>query len=228
MAVKKIYSFFGSPGAGKGTLAQLCAQNLNFEILSVGSLCRQQVLLNTDIGKKIDKALKCNSLIDDKLILSMVNDWVLSNLMSTEVLILDGFPRTIMQVDLFKSFLNRYLPVVEFLIFDFEISQKLAFKRVNARLICSNINCFKIALQSEVGSICKFCGSGLEKRADDNERILNNRLEKFFRHKRKLLSYYLDIGLPVEILNVENKNINELFNYFAKKYCGTKKGLIGG
>lgn len=229
MAVKKIFSFFGPPGAGKGTLAQLCARKMNFEILSVGNLCRQQVLLKTDIGKRINSYLLSNNLIDDELIVNMVNDWVLSQSNNISNLILDGFPRTISQFNLFKAFINKFLPEIDFFVFNFDINSKKAFKRTLNRLVCTNINCCYVTSESLCRNnhrVCKFCGSILKKRNDDSHLMLKKRIDKFFRHKDKLLSYYKHIGQPVEVLRIEDQNINGIYAYFVDICCKNDKVAI--
>ena len=221
MAVKKIFSFFGSPGAGKGTLAQSCAEKLNFEILSVGNLCRQQILLKTDIGKKIEESLNRNSLISDELIVNMVNDWVLSRNNTAETLILDGFPRTTLQVKLFNDFLNRFLPKVQFLVINFEILRDIAFKRALQRLTCLNLDCLSVCSsnsEAEGKQRCLLCGSKAEKRKDDTPDNLEKRFDKFPEYKEELLSFYKKIGQPVENFDIEDKNIEDVFNYFVKTF----------
>lgn len=230
MVVKSIFSFFGPPGAGKGTLAQNCAELLDFEILSVGNLCRQQILLKTDIGKRVKKFLDDSHLIADELIAHMVNDWVLSKIQIKDVLILDGFPRTKQQVELFKSFLNRFLPEIKFVVFNFDISKEISFKRCLQRLTCTNIDCFVSSsnyLSTNNKMRCGFCGSMLKKRKDDYFSNLSVRLDKFFKHKDKLLNFYKEIGQLVEFLDIDEKTTIEVFDYFVKKCVIKDKKTTG-
>lgn len=228
MAVKKIFSFFGSPGSGKGTLAQSCAEKLNFEILSVGNLCRKQILLKTDVGNKIEESLRSNCLIPDQLIVDMVSDWVLSKIPKSNILILDGFPRTILQVKIFNSFLKRNLPKILFLVINFRISRDLAFKRALRRRICLNQDCLFISsndLMSKDITRCNVCGSSVDKRIDDTNKNLEKRFEKFPEYKKELLSFYTKIGQKVVDLNIEDKNASDVYDYFLDKFLMQHKNI---
>lgn len=219
MAVK-IYSFFGPPGSGKGTLAQFSAQKMNFEILSVGNLCRKLIAFNFDLGKEIKRYLDSESLIPDELIVNMVNDWVLSKVDSSNNLILDGFPRNIVQAELFLKFLNKYLPTAEFNVINFELSQDLALNRVLGRLMCLNSSCLYVctSFNREVDNkVCNFCGAFVEKRKGDDLNILRKRFNKFSIFSQRLLKFYHEANVLVKNLNVENKKATEVFCYFRDK-----------
>ncbi len=226
MAVKKIFSFFGSPGAGKGTLAQNCAEKLNFEILSVGNLCRKQILLQTDVGNKIEESLRKNCLIPDQLIVDMVSDWILSKSAKADILILDGFPRTILQVKLFNSFLKRNLPKILFLVINFKIPRDLALKRTLQRRTCVNQDCLFICsdnFESKDVTRCNICGSSVEKRIDDTNENLEKRFEKFPEYEKELLNFYAKIGQQVKDLNIENKNASDVYDCFLDKFLMNMK-----
>lgn len=113
MVVKKIYSFLIA-GASEGTSAQGYAEKLNFEILSVGNLCRQQVLLKQTLVKKIQESLDFDFLIFDELLVNLFIDRVFSKKNAEQTLILDGLSRIILQVKFFNNFLNRFYQIFSF------------------------------------------------------------------------------------------------------------------
>ena len=96
-SVKDIYIFVGPPGSGKGSLSHLCKKNLGWAHLSTGNLCRQHIARMTDIGLKIDHAIKSGKLIDDELMIDMVASWIQEATELSSGIILDGFPRTVAQ-----------------------------------------------------------------------------------------------------------------------------------
>jgi len=91
---KIIFSFFGPPGSGKGTLAERLSKELKFEVLSTGNLCRKHVSLQTDLGKQLDTYLKKGQLIPDDLITQLVKEWLEPKIQHQASIILDGYPRT--------------------------------------------------------------------------------------------------------------------------------------
>src|SRR5271170_593774 len=93
-AKKIIFSFFGAPGSGKGTLAERAARDLKFEVLSTGNLCRKHISQQTELGKKLDLYVKKGQLIPDELITLMVKEWLELAIQREVPIILDGYPRT--------------------------------------------------------------------------------------------------------------------------------------
>jgi len=109
MDPRSLYLFFGAPGSGKGTLSKQCTERLRFEQLSTGNLLREHVAHGSEVGKKIDLALKSGKLIDDSLITTMVIDWLGKAGSKRDHIILDGYPRTVdsSQKPLISSFSNK-------------------------------------------------------------------------------------------------------------------------
>src|ERR1700722_17255958 len=113
MMARKLYIFLGAPGSGKGSLAARCAQELGWYPLSTGNLCRYHIGARTPQGLEMDLAIKSGKLVSDDLIGGMVLDW-LSHDTNNCAIILDGFPRTIVQARLLEDYLqkqaaNRYV-----------------------------------------------------------------------------------------------------------------------
>ena len=107
---KIIFSFFGPPGSGKGTLAERAARELNFEVLSTGNLCRKHIAQKTALGEKLDFYVKKGQLIPDELITLMVKEWLESTLEAQVPIILDGYPRTKGQASHFLEMLPVIAP----------------------------------------------------------------------------------------------------------------------
>ena len=115
---RTIYSFFGPPGSGKGTLAQKLVSRNNFQMLSTGNLCRQHVAQETAFGKMLDGYVKQGHLIPDALVTDMVIDWITTQSDKESPIILDGFPRTKGQAELFLAFVKQ-TPDVDFSVISF-------------------------------------------------------------------------------------------------------------
>lgn len=108
--IKKYNSIllFGPPGTGKGTQAKLLAQTGKYFHFSTGDMFRN-LNLKTKTGTEINNLMGKGELISDKLTLKLFDD-TLQNCVrnkrydpQTQVLILDGIPRTLIQAELIKN-----------------------------------------------------------------------------------------------------------------------------
>ena len=94
---------FGAPGSGKGTQSKFLAEHYGIEHISTGDLLRKEVARSSEMGHKIEALISRGNLVPDELILKMLFDHI-NNIKDYKGLILDGFPRTIVQTEeLFKE-----------------------------------------------------------------------------------------------------------------------------
>ncbi|MCL4361127.1 nucleoside monophosphate kinase [Candidatus Dependentiae bacterium] len=220
----QIFIFIGPPGAGKGTLSQLCVHKLGWIQLSTGNLCRKHIALQTNIGKQIDFAIKSGKLIDDSLMTSMVIDWLINQVDLLDLkknIILDGFPRTLEQAKLFHNVLMENSKLqTKITVVRLAIDDTIVISRLMGRSICKNNDCQKVySLYSEAGlaprvqGSCDDCSSPLIKRADDEEPAVKDRLISYHRHANDLINFYQNIGGYKGELNV-NQSLEQVFNQF--------------
>lgn len=216
-----VFSFLGAPGSGKGTLAKLCSEELGFEVLSTGDLCRDHVKLNTELGKRLKKILDAGQLVPDDLMGKMVKGWLFKRISLKNPIVFDGFPRTVGQakflVDLLKSDRLRF----KFKVVAFRILDSTIINRLGSRIVCSNKNCGAIysflsgsSLKPKKEGICDICASSLIKRDDDKEEVIKERLKVYNSHEGELLDYYKSIGQSVEFLDIEGLSPQEIFGKF--------------
>ena len=86
----------GPPGVGKGTQAALAARAEDWMHLSTGDLLRAEVASGTALGREADGYMSRGDLVPDELMVAMVAARV-AKVAAGEVLLLDGFPRTLPQ-----------------------------------------------------------------------------------------------------------------------------------
>lgn len=218
----KIYSFFGPPGTGKGTVAQKCAKDLDYIMLSTGDLSRKHIQEGTDLGVMLQEYVNKGQLIPDDLITQMVFDWLKSKIVEKKPIILDGFPRTKGQASLLiealksdPDFSNSIFKVVNFDLIEEEI-----IKRISSRITCSNKECQEVyntivKVPTETG-ICDLCGSPLSRRPDDDPAIVRERLKVFARFKDDLLGFYHDVGQTVIHFAIPEGPPETVFKMFSK------------
>lgn len=212
--------FLGAPGAGKGTLAERCVQELGFVQLSTGNLCRMHIADQTEIGRQIDLIIKSGKLVSDSLIVAMVADWFTNQTGDISTIILDGFPRTVAQAEALKKLFEEKLPAVKLSVVKLEISDEAVVARLCSRVVCENKACQAVyslvqgaALAPVKTGICDMCGCALVVRADDAEDSVRRRLQVYHQHENALLDFYGSIQQPIIRLNVE-KPLEEVFSDF--------------
>jgi adenylate kinase len=88
----------GPPGSGKGTQAERISERLGIVAISTGDIFRANVKSGTPLGVEAGKYLDAGNLVPDSVTNGMVRDR-LSETDAEEGFLLDGYPRTIEQVD---------------------------------------------------------------------------------------------------------------------------------
>jgi len=106
---------FGAPGSGKGTQAQLLANDKKYFHFSTGNMFRAlrktPELASSELGKRILTLIDGGNYVPDQetvdLFRSNLQDLKNKGILTLEtILLLDGIPRTIPQVSLINDFIN--------------------------------------------------------------------------------------------------------------------------
>lgn len=219
---KEIFVFIGPPGAGKGSLSTLCTQHFNWMQLSTGNLCRKHIQEQTAIGKEIAFAIKSGKLISDDLVNSMVEQWLTSNIEQVSSLILDGYPRVVMQAQIFDTLLRKRFPHVTLHVIKLSIPDERVVERLTCRLICQNSSCQAIyskvegsVLRPAQEMVCDRCKGPLGQRDDDAASAVRERLIIYHHHTNQLLDYYRAKNQAILELDVADP-LPKVFERFAK------------
>jgi adenylate kinase len=124
----KIVIIFGPPGVGKGTQAELIAKELGYEHFSTGKLLRNEITKGSDLGKEVAKKINSGNFAPDDLMLKII-DLHLTEKKELPGIILDGFPRTLPQAELFEPLLKkrkiREIKVINLIANDEELIKRL-------------------------------------------------------------------------------------------------------
>lgn len=200
----------GAPGTGKGTVAGILTQKLGVPQVSTGDIFRKHIKEQTELGKLADKYISKGHLVPDDVTIDLVK----SRLQEDDVkdgIILDGFPRTVVQAEALDKMLAEQGRKVDMVV-NLTTPKEEIIERITNRRICSNPECktiYNLILNPpKVEGICDKCGSELVQRKDDNRETVEARFENYLEVTSPLVEYYTKKGnLRTELVS---KDINRL------------------
>ena len=202
----------GPPGAGKGTQAKKLAERLGLPHISTGDILRQNVKLDTDLGKQAKGIMDKGLLVPDDLVAQML-DQRFNNPDIKKGFILDGYPRTLPQAYALDEILAAKGLAVDLVVY-LDTSDAVIIKRLTGRLVCSKCGAnFHVAnMPPKVKGVCDSCGGSLYQRSDDVETTVRKRLEvykqqvasliEYYKKAKKLQSLNADLGAPVVLQQI--------------------------
>jgi len=188
----------GPPGAGKGTQAVLLSGALKVPHISTGDIFRSNIKQQTELGKKVSDILASGGLVPDDLTCEIVKDRLTQDDCQNGF-IMDGFPRTLPQAEMFEEMLkakNRKIDAVINIVVDDDV----IVKRMSGRRMCSCGKVYHITSNPpKQEGICDACGSALYIRDDDREETVLRRLKTYHDQTSPLIDFYSKRGLILEV-----------------------------
>ncbi|HET7533082.1 MAG TPA: adenylate kinase [Nocardioidaceae bacterium] len=162
----------GPPGAGKGTQAKVVSGRLGIPAVSTGDIFRANVSEGTPLGVEAKRYMDAGDYVPDEVTNGMVRDR-LAQADATGGFLLDGYPRTVAQVEELDSMLadagTSLDAVVVLTVDDEELIQRLLHR------------------------------AETEGRTDDTEDVIRHRQEVYNQQTAPLLAVYADRGMLVEV-----------------------------
>ncbi|QUY63715.1 adenylate kinase [Gulosibacter molinativorax] len=161
----------GAPGAGKGTQATGLAEAYGVPAISTGDIFRANIKNGTELGKRVQEITAQGQLVPD----SLTNDLISDRLSQADVepgFLLDGYPRTVGQVEFLTSLLgdDAAIDAVVQLVTDTDAVVERLLKRAQ-----------------EQG------------RVDDTEEIIRHRQEVYQAETAPVIDVYAARGVVVEV-----------------------------
>ena len=126
--------------------------------------------------------------------------------------ILDGFPRTIPQAEMFVSICP------EVAVVNFQAEDELVIKRLSTRRVCRNCgaNYNVLTLPPKKEGVCDKCGGEIYQRDDDKQESILHRMEVYREQTEPLIKFYTEMG---KIYNFDSAiETNELLKEFKKVF----------
>lgn len=191
--------FLGPPGCGKGTQAKMLAKKLNINQVSTGDLLREEVSLQTDLGREVTSFISSGGLVPDYIVIDIIKKRLQER--CSNGFIFDGFPRNVEQAKELDKILISIKKKID-AVFDLHVPKEVLIKRILGRFSCKSCgeiynNYFKA---SKISGICDKCNSkDFESRGDDNEEVIKKRLQVYSDSTSKLTDYYKKNDLLVTI-----------------------------
>jgi len=163
----------GPQGSGKGTQARLLADSLGLYYFETGDYLREIAKKDAHINEIVNKK---GELIPDEEIFSLVSRFLTQKLPNLDNFILDGYPRSLKQYELIKSWLSGKGKKINWAIY-LSLSKEESLTRITARRTCAKCDRVYnlITNPPPTPEVCE-CGGRLRQRQDDTLEIVQNRL----------------------------------------------------
>ncbi|MGB3290842.1 MAG: adenylate kinase [Burkholderiaceae bacterium] len=176
----------GPPGAGKGTQAAFITEKFGIPQISTGDMLRAAVKAQTPLGLEAKKIMDSGGLVSDDIIIGLVRDR-LTQPDCKDGYLFDGFPRTIPQADALKT---AHIPldfVVEIVVPEENIIERMSGRRVHPASGRSYHTTFNPPRTPGKDDLT---GEPLVQRDDDREETVKHRLSVYREQTRPLVDYY--------------------------------------
>ncbi len=176
----------GPPGAGKGTQAAFITEKFGIPQISTGDMLRAAVKAQTPLGLEAKKIMDTGGLVSDDIIIGLVRDR-LQQPDCQHGYLFDGFPRTIPQADALKNANISLDFVVEIVVPEENIIERMSGRRVHPASGRSYHTTFN---PPKTPGIDDITGEPLVQRDDDREETVSHRLSVYREQTRPLVDYY--------------------------------------
>lgn len=170
MSVRMV--LLGPPGAGKGTQAARISERLNIPAISTGDIFRKNIAEGTELGKAAKSYIDKGEYVPNEVTNGLVRDRLHWD-DAVEGFLLDGYPRTLDQVEELERMLD-----ADGLSLDVAVEITADTEEIVKRLL-------KRATE--------------QNRADDTEPVIRHRMEVYTAQTQSLVDVYRDMGLLVQV-----------------------------
>jgi len=189
----------GAPGAGKGTQAPALAARLGIPVLGSGDLLRAAVADHTALGREADRYMSRGQLVPDETIVRVFLDR-LGAADAVDGAILDGFPRTKVQVEALDKALAQAGRRVDLAGYVEVPLEDLVTRMANRRICLANGHVYNLVSNPpELDGICDLDGSDLVQRSDDEESTVRARMAQQVPPLLEVVEHYRANGVLVSV-----------------------------
>jgi adenylate kinase len=123
---------FGPPGSGKGTQSALIVEKFKLRHLSTGDILREEISRKTELGKVAESYISNGQLVPDKMIIDILLKSIQNDDRKSNGIILDGFPRTLVQAQALEEILEEHNRRISVLI-EIHLDDNVLIERLTKR-----------------------------------------------------------------------------------------------
>jgi len=189
----------GPPGSGKGTQAQNITREYGYVQLSTGDMLRAACSSGSKIGLELKAVMDSGNLVSDEIVIAIVEARIFQNDCRAGYM-LDGFPRNKVQAKKLDAMLagqNQQIDMVLRLLVDDEVVvRRIAGRRFHVESGRSYHVEFN---PPEIDGKDDLTCESLTQRADDNEEVVQSRLNIYREQTEPLVKYYEEKGILVSL-----------------------------
>lgn len=220
--------FLGAPGSGKGTQTILTAEKFKLLRMEMSKFLERH-LAHAKPGEKI-VANGTDYFVEDQMkrrqkgflmeaaVVSKILEQELKILIERgENIILDGFPRSIEQMEFVMGFIDKEIGKDHMLVFYLDVGEESSLQRNSHRRICELMRHPILSHpDTERLTICPLDGSRLVRRVlEDDPEIIKVRLQEFRKQTLPLLDYFEENGVAIHRINGE-QSVADVFGEISK------------
>lgn len=174
----------GPPGSGKGTQARaLNERHPGWIQISTGDLFRAEIASGSKLGLSVKDIMAQGKLVSDEVTCEVFKSQVQGVIArpTTEVLLLDGFPRTQVQTQFLINFIEGEPSLSSMALIEFRIREETVVSRVADRVVNPRTGrvYHKVMNPPKVAGICDQDGQPLIQREDDKPETIRARFKLY-------------------------------------------------
>ncbi len=188
------FLMFGAPMAGKGTLANMLNEKYSIPTVSMGDILRESIARGDKEGVLAKSYMDKGVMVPTEVVCAMIKN----RLAQPDVakgFILDGFPRTPDQLDIFVKENITDIDVVV----NLEVPYERLLERVVGRRTCKDCGYIYNTGWNLGYEICPKCGGEWGIRSDDNEETYKKRYDVYISDTLPILDYFKGLGKVVTV-----------------------------
>ena len=219
---KNLIVIFGVPGAGKGVSAQLLKSKYKVAHISMGDLLRKYAENKIGIGIEHQADIEGGtSLVPCEAAFGALYQEIIKHMDDHKQIIIDGFPRTIFQLNLLNDLAEKHSVAIKFVLFDLH-DENESIRRLTTRLHCNNCGWDYILEIPKNGLQCNFCDNQVVQRPTDTKETISKRFETYRDTTLTVVRYLQSVG-KIDSIDCTVK-FNEIPQMFLK-YCQEHIGI---
>ena len=198
-------TLLGPPASGKSSISRMISNIYGTHVISLSEIVRNEINKGSQLGRFAKYYMDNGILLPDETVAEIISAQLKA---IKDNYLLDGFPRTMNQVNILDEILKKDNSRLDLAIY-IHVDDEIIIQRAAKRIVCPK--CGHLYSSDDFTDneefICKKCNAFLQRRADDQMSIFRNRLALYKQSICPILQFYKQSGI-LRVLD-NNKTVNE-------------------